>query len=391
MGNRFLAQSVNAPPSLADMSASTKHALVSRQLLEDIAAGKYHLNKRLPSEAQLVERFGVSRPTITRAMRDLEAADVVERRAGSGTYLKSSSGAFGKNAVKQLGLIVPDFGRIEIFEVICGELAGLARTNDFHLVWGNRKGAVPESGVTAAEMLALCDEFIERNCAGVFFAPMEHLPDCEEANRMVAEKLRHAGIPMVLIDRDYMPHPARSEYDLVGVNHFRSGYLLAEHLIKLGCKHVAFITRPLSASTVDARIAGARSAFVAHELEFPARAVLTGDPSNVAFLRSLMAGRQYDAVICANDFTAAQLLQGLQKLKVDVPKDLRIVGFDDVRYATLLSVPLTTIHQPCRDIAVVAFRAMQERMSDPTLPARMIHLTPHLVVRESCGAYLARV
>jgi len=67
-----------------------------------------------------------------------------------------------------------------------------------------------------------------------------------------------------------------------------------------------------------------------------------------------------------------------------------VAGFDDVKYATLVSVPLTTIHQPCRDIAVMAFRTMMERLAEPTLPARSISLTPRLVVRESCGAYLPR-
>jgi hypothetical protein len=75
---------------------------------------------------------------------------------------------------------------------------------------------------------------------------------------------------------------------------------------------------------------------------------------------------------------------------VRAPRDIRVVGFDDVKYATLFSVPLTTIHQPCRDIAVIAFRTMLERVAEPTLPARSIALTPRLVVRESCGAYLPR-
>jgi LacI family transcriptional regulator len=67
-----------------------------------------------------------------------------------------------------------------------------------------------------------------------------------------------------------------------------------------------------------------------------------------------------------------------------------VVGFDDAKYATLVSPSLTTIHQPSRDIAVVAFRAMLERLTDPALPARSLSLAPRLVVRESCGAYPPR-
>jgi LacI family transcriptional regulator len=83
-------------------------------------------------------------------------------------------------------------------------------------------------------------------------------------------------------------------------------------------------------------------------------------------------------------------MRSLEASGVKVPRDARVVGFDDAKYATLVSPPLTTIHQPSRDIAVIAFRAMLERIAEPMLPARSFALTPRLVVRESCGAYLPR-
>src|SRR6266487_1570921 len=117
---------------------------------------------------------------------------------------------------------------------------------------------------------------------------------------------------------------------------------------------------------------------------------LLGDVEDVKYARSLVGGRRWDAVICANDLTAARLLRTLEKIGLRVPRDLRLVGFDDAQNATFPGVPLTTIHQPCRDIAITAYRAMIERIAEPTLPARSLLLTPHLVVRESCGAYLPR-
>ena len=70
-----------------------------------------------------------------------------------------------------------------------------------------------------------------------------------------------------------------------------------------------------------------------------------------------------------------------------VPGDVRVVGFDDAGFAGLVTPPLTTVRQPCQEIAISAFRAMMDRFVDPSLPARSISLTPGLVVRESCGAY----
>ena len=62
-----------------------------------------------------------------------------------------------------------------------------------------------------------------------------------------------------------------------------------------------------------------------------------------------------------------------------------IVGIDDVRYAKLLRVPLTTLWQPCQEIGEAAIDVMLSRIARPELPARDILLDCQLIVRESCG------
>jgi DNA-binding LacI/PurR family transcriptional regulator len=96
-----------------------------------------------------------------------------------------------------------------------------------------------------------------------------------------------------------------------------------------------------------------------------------------------------EAIVCANDRTAGRVMQLLLKAGYRIPNDIRIAGIDDVAYASLLPVPLTTMRQPCREIGVAAIRAMLERIALPEMPARDILLDSHLVVRESCGARLA--
>jgi DNA-binding LacI/PurR family transcriptional regulator len=71
-----------------------------------------------------------------------------------------------------------------------------------------------------------------------------------------------------------------------------------------------------------------------------------------------------------------------------IPEDIRIMGIDDVRYARLLPVPLTTQHQPCREIGRVALSVMLDRISNPDFPPRDVLLGCRLVVRQSCGAHL---
>ncbi len=368
------------------MGTGPKHHQISRAILAEIASGKYAPSGRLPSEAQLVERFGVSRPTVARALRDLQDQGLVERRVGSGSFVRQPG---SPEAIRQLGLLIPGLGRTEIFEVICGELAGLARARGYGLLWGG-EGRRPNEDVTAEDAEAICDQFLGSRAAGVFFAPFEHIDRREEVNRRLVEKLRLAGVAVVLLDRDLGAFPSRSDLDLVGVDNFAGGYRLADHLLKLGCRSPVFAMRPRSASTVNARIAGAREAILDHGRPVPASFVRVGEPDDARFARGIAEKGRVDAVLCANDHVAALLLRSLERAGVRVPEDVRMVGFDDVRFATLLSVPLTTMHQPCREIAQVALRAMLDRIDDPAMPPRWVAVSPSLVVRESCGAYRPR-
>ena len=363
----------------------SKHQRISRLLREAIRSGSHPIGSRLPSEARLVQQHGVSRPTVMRALNDLEAEGLIERRMGSGSFVRSARTP--PPSGRSLGLLVPGLGKTEILKRICGELASVARSQAYELDWGEPESPESREELDLEGARRLCRHFIARRVSGVFFAPFELIPDREEANRILAETLRLEGLPVILLDRDLGQFPKRSDFDLVGIDNMAAGFLLAEHLIKLGCERLAFVARPNSASTVDARIAGARAAIGNRGLEADPRWVHLGDPTDVRFVRRLMAGKRWDALLCANDHTAAELLQALAREGHRVPSDVRLVGFDDVRYAALLATPLTTIHQPCRDIAVVAMRAMQDRIAESALPARSHLLTPTLVLGESCGTY----
>jgi len=75
---------------------------------------------------------------------------------------------------------------------------------------------------------------------------------------------------------------------------------------------------------------------------------------------------------------------------VRIPEDMRLVGIDDVSYAGLLPVPLTTVRQPTREIGEAALRTMLDRIRMPHQPPREILLDGELVIRRSCGAITNR-
>jgi DNA-binding LacI/PurR family transcriptional regulator len=83
-------------------------------------------------------------------------------------------------------------------------------------------------------------------------------------------------------------------------------------------------------------------------------------------------------------------MRTLADLRIPVPEQVRLVAFDDVKYASLVSVPLTTIHQPCAQLGAAAIQAMIQRIESPKMLARDILVDFRLVVRESCGTELPR-
>jgi DNA-binding LacI/PurR family transcriptional regulator len=250
------------------------------------------------------------------------------------------------------------------------------------LLWGK---SLAGSGTDCEDVESLCRQLTSKKVSGVFFAPLELTPKKDAVNRTIAEKFERDGIPIVLLDRDLVPYPKRSAYDLVGIDNRRAGYVITEHLISAGAKRPVFVCRAGSAPTVDARIAGFREAVLDCGLEFKPHLIRRIDPCDPALVQRLVRETRTDAIVCANDFTAAHVMKVLLELKIPVPEKIRMAGIDDVRYATLLPVPLTTIRQPCTEIGATAIETMVQRLNHPQFPARDIALNFKLVVRRSSG------
>jgi GntR family transcriptional regulator, arabinose operon transcriptional repressor len=355
-----------------------------RQVLEaiktDIVSGRYQPGQKLPSEAALIKRFETSRITVGRALRELQQAGLIERRPGSGTYV--GTGLTDETGLL-FGLLFPNVADTEIFGPIRQGMSEAPQASKHALLWGN---LTPDPATKANQTWDLCQQYIRKKVSGVFFAPLERSAESDETNQRIIFALERARIPVVLIDRCFLPYPERSRHDLVGIDHRRAGYMITEHLLKLGCRRIAFVAYSNSASTVAARIAGYREALFVFGAPIDPTLVQTLESGDEDEIRRLMELLGPDGIVGANDRTAGHLMHRLMHLHYRIPADVRIVGIDDVEYAKLLPVPLTTVHQPCREIGAAAVGAMLARIARPDMPVRDILLDSKLVIRESCGA-----
>jgi GntR family transcriptional regulator of arabinose operon len=361
-----------------------KHQQVYQALQREIQSGRLKRGDRLPSEAELVRTFGASRITVGRAVRDLQTAGLVERRVGSGTYVRGGNREPRKSDALSFGLLIPERGETEIFEPICQGMMASPLAIEHALVWGSDLGP----GASKADRAwHLCRQYIERGVAGVFFAPLELTPDKDDTNKLIAEALDAAGIPIILLDRTVLPYPQRGHHDLVGIDNRRAGFLVTEHVLRQGSRQIAFVADRHAAATVDAREAGYREALYAWNVPIDRGRIHRLDPAAAPDVRALVHGdNPADAIVCANDWTAARLMRTLQRLGIIVPHDIRIVGIDDAEYAGVLPVALTTLRQPALELGAAAIAAMLDRVAQPDLPTRDILLHGTLIVRDSCGA-----
>ena len=313
---------------------------------------------------------------MSRALAQLELDGLVERKAGSGTFVSSKEDQ--KNLV--FGLLIPDLGVTEIFEPISRGIS-IARVDGHHdLLWGSTlsPGAPIED---QAEQL--CTYYVQKKVSGIFFAPLELSGKTDEMNQRIARAVGEAEIPMVLLDRDICVYPERSKYDLIAIDNRRAGYVITSHMLETGARRIIFFSRPNSAPTVAERAIGFNEALTAYQESGATGWIESGDPADTAAVSTLIAKHKPDGFVCANDYTAARLMTSLNTLGIDVPSEIKVTGMDDVRYASLLQTPLTTIHQPCLEMGAAALAAMLDRIAHPAMPVRDILVDFKLVVRQS--------
>jgi LacI family transcriptional regulator len=184
---------------------------------------------------------------------------------------------------------------------------------------------------------------------------------------------------------------AEPHADVVCVDNDSGTTALADHLIgRHGRRRLYYVDGPPEAPDAQER----RRAFEKAVARHPG-ASLTGyfsgrftTGSGQQAARELLAAANSelpDAIVCANDQTALGVMRELQAAGIRVPDEIAVTGFDDIHLGTMLTPPLTTVHQSMRQLGERACTLLLQRIADPDLPRRVERLPVELIVRESCG------
>jgi LacI family transcriptional regulator len=185
--------------------------------------------------------------------------------------------------------------------------------------------------------------------------------------------------PIVVIDH----RGSTIKLPAVDTNNYTGGRMATEHLIGLRHERIGFISGRYEASA--ARLRGYKEALLNAGITFDESLIAQGDFSQpggfTATNHLLSLAKPPTAIFAANDLTAFGALEAIKEHGLRVPRDISVIGFDDIPMASQVFPPLTTIHQPLAEMGGAAVRMMIAKLRGVEPPSQRITLTTELVLR----------
>lgn len=204
-------------------------------------------------------------------------------------------------------------------------------------------------------------------------------------------RVRESRIPAVLVDAV----DETGEFSSVSFDDVAGGRLATEHLLSLGRTRLAFVGARDEVRQIRDRLRGAEQAVEAHGGATLERIWTERVNSEVgrAFghqIADRAPQNRPTGLVVPNDHLAIGIVSTLVSRGVRVPEDIAIVGYDDIEFAGVASVPLTSVHQPAREMGHRAAELLLARIAGETSEVENVVYEPTLSVRESTVGRTAR-
>jgi DNA-binding LacI/PurR family transcriptional regulator len=188
-----------------------------------------------------------------------------------------------------------------------------------------------------------------------------------------------AGVPLVAVEAG-----RPNSVPLVAVDQFAGAVSATQLLLDLGHRTVWHVAGPRDFLEAQQRVDGWRATLQAAGSEVPE--VLVGDWSPRSGYRigqQLAEDRDVTAIFVANDQMALGVLRALHERGREIPREVSIVGFDDIPESQYFTPPLTTVRQDFSEMGRSSLRLLLELMQDTGQPPQRLTIAPELVVRRS--------
>lgn len=329
----------------------------------------------------VARRAGVARGTVSRVLNDSPnvhpaTRDLVLRAIADLEYVPSRTArSLSLGTTQAIGVVVPFITRPSVVE----RLRGIELT-------------LADAGY---DMTVLNVETVARRDAIFANPPGRDSVDglivvSLSPHRAEIRRLTAAGTPVVLVDAHHPGVPRVVVDDVVG------GQLATDHLLELGHRDIGFIgdqpRSPFRFTSSRHRHLGYRRALLARGIVPRPEWERLGDHSRAQArsdaLGILTSDRPPTALVCASDTQALGVLEAARDLRLQVPADLSVIGYDDIEIAEY--VRLTTVHQPLLESGIRASRLLLDLIARKPLRAARERQAVELVVRHTTGPAPAR-
>ncbi len=317
---------------------------IFHSLRKDIQKGKYIKGSYLPSENCLCELFNASRGTIRSVLRRLESDGLIRIYPHKGSCVSAQGDIASK---KRFLTIVSDITSTESMHILSGICTEAGNKNSEIIL-------AFDKNVTSKEII---ERYVSKQIDGVIYI------ECYDFNSKI-QPLEKASIPCVIANLE-------DEMDCVStkVDFRNTGRTAAQHLLEY--KHTNCAMLVGRSFFYKELIAGFRGTLAEENILFSERNIFYADTEKEALKESikiLNCKKKYSAIFTGRDNKAAIFYQVCREKKINIPKDISVISYDNITWRESSALGLTTITEPAAEMGEAAIKLICRWLDENTKP-----------------------
>lgn len=269
-----------------------------------------------------------------------------------------------KQKSNTIGVIVPHISH-PYFAKLISNLENEAAKKDYKIILCNSK----EKAEKEKQYLDMCKS---NRVAGIIIC----------SGNVESNKINTGGIPVVLLEKNF-------EEGKLGIqcDNYQGGKLATEHLIECGCKKILHLSGVIDEEMpADNREKAFIDVCSKNEIEYFIKKYDIDTYNQMNYYDYIKAALNeiegVDGIFASSDLIAAQVIQVCNEIKIRIPEDIKLVGFDDVDISQLTTPRITTVHQPIKEMARFSIELIDAKYNNIEVNEKTI-LPIKLIIRES--------
>jgi DNA-binding LacI/PurR family transcriptional regulator len=206
-------------------------------------------------------------------------------------------------------------------------------------------------------------------------------------NRECIQKLKRHNVPFVVLDDDLDENA--TETPCILMNNIKGSFLAVQHFVSLGISDIAYITEPIYNLALKRRLEGFMQAIDQFGLLDPQIHIAESKGEYDIITQGytgageVLSRGKPGGIFVSTDHMALGVLKKLHELGIRIPKDIAVIGYDDVALSSVVRPSLTTISQPVMTMCIQGTKILLGMINGSKDPVRKMILEPSIVIRES--------